>query len=327
MQRKASQPIRNIFTVDIEDWYHILNVPSAPPIAAWQELPSHVERNFLKLLDVFDETGSKVTCFFLGWIAKRYPQLVREAVRREHEIASHGFAHRLVFQMTPQEFRDDALTSRQLLEDLSGAAVRGYRAAGFSMTEDAPWFFEELIAAGYAYDSSIFPAKRGHGGWDASPVGPYTMVVRSGEIVEFPISVASVFGNRICFSGGGYLRLFPYSVVSRMAAQIESAGRPVIFYIHPREIDPGHPRLRMNAYRRFKSYVNLDGTLMKVRRILREFSCGTFSQYLDSYGPPGRIRADLRFSKSPGSEAAALARESVSSRGAAPKGKTPHAIG
>lgn len=166
---------------------------------------------------------------FLGWIANRYPQLVREAVQRGHEIASHGFAHRLVFQMTPEEFREDALMSRKLLEDLSGAAVRGYRAAGFSTTAAAPWFFDQLIAAGYVYDSSIFPAKRGHGGWDASPLGPYTTVANTGEIAEFPISVASVLGQRMCFSGGGYLRLFPYPVISRMAARIESAGRPVIF--------------------------------------------------------------------------------------------------
>ncbi len=323
MQKKTSPRVRSIFTVDVEDWYHILDVPSAPAMAAWQGLPSCVEKNFLTLLDVFDETGSKVTCFFLGWIAEHYPQLVREAVRRGHEIASHGFAHRLVFQMTPQEFREDALTSRKLLEDLSGSAIRGYRAAGFSMTEAAPWFFEELIAAGYAYDSSIFPAKRGHGGWGASPVAPYTTVVKTGEIAEFPISVASVLGNRMCFSGGGYLRLFPYAVISRMAARIESAGRPVIFYIHPREIDPGHPRLRMSLYRGFKSYVNLDSTLRKVRRILTEFSCGTFSQYLDSYGAPARIRMGTQGLRSPDFEIAS----EVSSRNAATKGKTPHAIG
>jgi len=327
MQKKPSQPMRSIFTVDVEDWYHILDVPSAPPMAAWQGLPSCIEKNFLTLLDVFDETGSKVTCFFLGWIAERYPRLVREAVHRGHEIASHGFAHRLVFQMTPLELREDALTSRTLLEDLSGCAVRGYRAAGFSITDAVPWFFEELIAAGYTYDSSIFPATRGHGGWDVSPMEPYTAVVRTGEIAEFPISVASVLGNRMCFSGGGYLRIFPYPVISRMAARIESAGRPVIFYIHPREIDPGHPRLQMNVYRRFKSYVNLDSTLLKVRRILGEFACGTFAEYMNSHGLPRQIQAESKFFKPPGLEAAALASESLSSRGAGPKGKTPHAIG
>jgi polysaccharide deacetylase family protein (PEP-CTERM system associated) len=307
--RKANKPMRNIFTVDVEDWYHILNVPAAPPIATWQDLPNHVEKNFLALLDLFDETDSKVTCFFLGWIAERHPQLVREAVRRGHEIASHGCEHRLVFQMTAHEFRADALASRQLLEDLSGTAVRGYRAAGFSMTGEVQWFFEELVAAGYTYDSSIFPAKRGHGGWDGSPLGPYTMVIASGEIAEFPISVVSIFGNRICFSGGGYLRLFPYSVVSHFASQVESEGRPVIFYVHPREIDKRHPRLRMNPYRRFKSYVNLDKTIRKVRRILDDFSCGTFCQYLDTYGLPA-VRRELRFSECCESEAV-LERASV----------------
>jgi polysaccharide deacetylase family protein (PEP-CTERM system associated) len=324
---QPSQPLQNIFTVDVEDWYHILDVPSAPPIAVWQGLPSRVERNFLRLLDVFDETGSKVTCFFLGWIAHRYPQLVHEAVRRGHEIASHGFAHHLVFHMTPQEFRADAQASRELLEDLSGSAVWGYRAAGFSTTGDTPWFFEELIKAGYQYDSSIFPAKRGHGGWDGSPLEPYTTVADNGMMVEFPISVSSVLGNRICFSGGGYLRLFPYSFISRAAAQIESTGRPVIFYIHPREIDPGHPRLRMNAVRRFKSYVNLDGTLTKVRRILHEFSCGTFRNYLDCHGlPPRRFRAKSGPSGLASSEEAVPADEPVL-RGGPSEGKTTRAIG
>jgi polysaccharide deacetylase family protein (PEP-CTERM system associated) len=322
MQKNPSQPVQSIFTVDVEDWYHILDVPSAPPMGAWQNLPSCVEKNFLTLLDIFDESNSKVTCFFLGWIAERYPQLVREAVQRGHEIASHGFAHRLVFQMTPEEFREDALMSRKLLEDLSGAAVRGYRAAGFSTTEAAPWFFDELIAAGYAYDSSIFPAKRGHGGWDASPLGPYTTVASTGEIAEFPISVASVLGQRMCFSGGGYLRLFPYPVISRMAARIESAGRPVIFYIHPREIDPRHPRLKMNAYRRFKSYVNLDSTEGKVRRILGEFSCGTFAEYMDSHGLPRRLAAESQFFKSPSPEATSASGKFVSPRDVAPEGKT-----
>ena len=326
MKKTPSQPVQNVFTVDVEDWYHILDVPSAPPIGAWQDLPSCVEKNFLTLLDIFDESGSKVTCFFLGWIAGRYPQLVREAVRRGHEIASHGFAHRLVFQMTPEEFRKDALMSRKLLEDLSGAVVRGYRAAGFSTTEAAPWFFGELIAAGYAYDSSVFPAKRGHGGWDSSPMGPYTTVTNTGEIAEFPISVANVLGKRMCFSGGGYLRLFPYRVISRMAARIESAGRPVIFYIHPREIDSRHPRLQMSAYRRFKSYVNLESTLGKVRRILEEFSCGTFAEYMDSHGLPRRLAAESQFFKSPSLEATISDGEFVSPRGAAPKEKPSHAI-
>lgn len=322
MKKRPSHGVRSIFTVDVEDWYHILDVPSAPPMDAWQDLPGCVEKNFLRLLDIFDESSSKVTCFFLGWIADRYPQLVREAVQRGHEIASHGFAHRLVFQMTPEEFRKDALVSRRLLEDLSGAAVRGYRAAGFSTTEAAPWFFDELIAAGYAYDSSIFPARRGHGGWDASPMGPYTTVANAGEIAEFPISLASVLGKRMCFSGGGYLRLFPYRVISQMAARIESAGRPVIFYIHPREIDPQHQRLQMSAYRRFKSYVNLDSTERKVRRILEEFSCGTFAEYMDSHGLPRRLTAESQFFESPSLEATSSGGEFVSPRGAAPEGKT-----
>ena len=159
-----------IFSVDVEDWFHILDVPRAPDVASWSGLPSRVEANFRRLLDLFSAQGRYVTCFFLGWIAERFPHLVREAVARGHEIASHGYAHRLAYRMTRSEFRADALRSRLLLEDISGTPVIGYRAAGFSSTEATPWFFAELSASGYLYDSSVFPARRGHGGNPNSPV-------------------------------------------------------------------------------------------------------------------------------------------------------------
>jgi polysaccharide deacetylase family protein (PEP-CTERM system associated) len=277
---------KNIFTVDVEDWYHILDIPSAPPQSIWGKLPARVEANFLRLLDLFSERNVQVTCFFLGWIAEHFPQLVREAVKRGHEIASHGYAHRLVFQIGRPEFCEDAVKSRKLLEDVGGVAVQGYRAAGFSSTNDTPWFFEELAAAGYLYDSSIFPAKRGHGGDPLAQLEPYVVPTPSGPIIEFPVTVADCFGKRLCFFGGGYLRIFPYWLIRAMANRISDSGRSVNFYVHPREIDPGHPRLSMSFPRRFKSYVNLDSTQRKVGRILTDFSCTTFSEYLKSHGVP-----------------------------------------
>jgi polysaccharide deacetylase family protein (PEP-CTERM system associated) len=276
----------NIFTVDVEDWYHILDIPSAPPQSAWDKLPSHVEANFLSFLDLFSERNVRVTCFFLGWIAEHFPQLVREAVKRGHEVASHGYAHRLVFQMSRQQFYEDAVTSRKLLEDVAGVAVQGYRAAGFSSTKDSPWFFEELVAAGYRYDSSIFPAKRGHGGNPVAQLEPYVVATRLGSIIEFPVTVADCFGKRLCFFGGGYLRVFPYWLIRAMANRVNDSGRVVNFYVHPREIDPEHPRLSMSFPRRFKSYVNLGSTRRKVGRILTDFSCTSFSEYLKSHGEP-----------------------------------------
>lgn len=271
--------MKTIFSVDVEDWFHILGVPSTPTIEQWDALPSTVEQNFRRLLDIFDEKDTHVTCFFLGWVAQRFPHLVREASGRGHEIASHGFAHRLVYEQSANEFYEDALTARKILEDISGRPVLGYRSSGFSVTLDTPWFFDKLLEAGYRYDSSVFPAPRGHGGMASRP-DPHMRRGESGELMEFPITVVDVLGRKLCFFGGGYLRLFPWAVIRRMTARVLDEGRPVVFYIHPREIDPNHPRLPMSARRRFKSYVNLDTTEAKLRHILDEFDVTSFDRFI-----------------------------------------------
>jgi len=270
----------SIFSVDVEDWFHILDVPSAPGLEEWPALPSRVEGNLLRLLDLFAEHDARVTCFFLGWVAERFPGLVKEAAARGHEIASHGYAHRLVYAMERQEFLQDAAGSRKLLEDICGAAVAGYRSAGFSATEKTPWFFETLAEAGYQYDSSVFPGPRGHGGMRTETLFPHRIAHNSTGLVEFPITLADLLGRPMCFFGGGYLRLFPYWLIRRMANKVLDEGRPVIFYVHPREIDATHPRLPMPAVRRFKSYVNLKTTETKIARILKEFPVTTFGEYL-----------------------------------------------
>lgn len=282
----AAAPIPSIFSIDVEDWFHILDIPAAPELASWDSLPSHVEANALRLLDVLDEHGAKATCFFLGWVARRHPRLVKEAARRGHEIASHGFAHRLVYHMSRREFFEDASGSRMTLEDLSGSRVLGYRSAGFSVTERVDWFFEALAEAGYRYDSSVFPAPRGHGGIRNHRRDPHVITANSTRVVEFPVSVADVFGKPFCFFGGGYLRLFPYRLIRRMAKQVLAEGRPVVFYVHPREIDPSGPRLPMPAVRRFKSYVNLHTTERKVRKILSDFPVTTFRDFLLTRSSP-----------------------------------------
>lgn len=270
----------SVFSVDVEDWFHILDLPSTPDLEQWRQLPSLVERNFRRLLDLFAETDIRVTCFFLGWVGERFPHLVREAAQRGHEIASHGYAHRLVYSFQPHEFREDASHARQILEDVAGTPVLGYRSAGFSVTSRCPWFFDELAAAGYRYDSSVFPAAHGHGGLQGAETAPYRVTTSQGPLIEFPITVASLAGKRMCFFGGGYLRLFPYPVIQRMSHKVLREGRPVLFYIHPREVDPHHPRLPMGILRRFKSYVNLDTTEPKIRRLLREFPVTTMAACL-----------------------------------------------
>lgn len=268
-----------IFTIDVEDWFHILDLPSTPPIAQWNSLPSRVEGNFHKMLEILDEHNAKSTCFFLGWVAERFPTLVREAAARGHEIASHGYSHLLAHQQTAEVFYADAVRARNALQDISGQPVLGYRASGFSVTEETPWFFEKLMAAGYRYDSSVFPGTHGHGGMTDVPCAPYEVEPGSG-FVEFPVSVEHVAGRPVCFFGGGYLRLFPYSIISKMTRRVLAKRRPVVFYIHPREIDLTAPRLPMSFTRRFKSYVNLASTEPKLRSLLTEFQVTSFRDFL-----------------------------------------------
>ena len=272
--------MKSIFSVDVEDWFHILDVPAAPEFSEWHRQPSRIEKSFMRLLDIFSEKGARVTCFFLGWVAERHPDLVREAAGRGHEVGSHGYSHRLAYEMTPEEFSEDVTKTRKLLEDLTGRPVLGFRAAGFSVTESTPWFFDRLIEAGYVYDSSVFPASRGHGGLKNAGRAPYVVAGGAARFVEFPISVVNVFGRPVCFFGGGYLRAFPYFIVRSMAHRVLGERRPVVFYVHPREVDPGQPRLAMPFMRKFKSYLNVKTTEAKITSILNDFEVTTFERFL-----------------------------------------------
>lgn len=267
----------SIFSIDVEDWFHILDVPSAPHLESWVTLPSHVERNFLTLLDLADEYDVTATCFFVGWVAERFPKLVKRALERGHEIASHSYAHRLVHQMTRAEFREDIRRSRAVLQEISGEAVTGFRAPGFSVTEDTPWFFEELASAGYRYDSSVYPGQRYSGGCPRAGTAPYRVPIGSDAFIhEFPATVIRIARYPVSVFGGGYLRISPSPLIRMATHIVEKEGRAAIFYVHPREIDPGHPRLPMSLKRRVMTYINIRTTSRKLRCIFREFSPRSF---------------------------------------------------
>jgi polysaccharide deacetylase family protein (PEP-CTERM system associated) len=238
------------------------------------------------LLELLADGGGTATCFVVGYFGKRFPQLIREAVAAGHEIAAHGYFHRLIYEMSPTGFYQDALATRKLLEDVSGAAVRGFRAPAFSVTARTPWFFEKLVEAGYRYDSSVFPAPHQTGGLAGGALAPYTVPTAAGALAEFPITTVRVLGQPMCFFGGGYLRLFPYPVIRAMGRKAQSEGRPIIFYVHPREIDPDQPRLPMSRRRRFTCYVNLETTRPKIRHILRDFQVTSFDAYLAQRAVP-----------------------------------------
>jgi polysaccharide deacetylase family protein (PEP-CTERM system associated) len=269
-----------IMSVDVEDWFHILNIPSAPKPDDWDALPSIVEDCMMRLLDIFSAADVRVTCFFLGWVAQKYPNLVREADRRGHEIASHGFGHRLVYELGTDAFLEDTHKAKHVIEDITGRPVQGYRAAGFSVTEATPWFFDALARAGHTYDASVFPLRRGHGGMPTAEWKPHRVTTPAGDITEFPMTVVHVGGERLCVFGGGYFRLTPYALIRRATRQILKEQRPAVFYLHPREIDPDHPRLQMNFARRFKSYVNLGATEWKLKSLLDDFEFETFESHM-----------------------------------------------
>jgi len=271
---------QSIFSIDVEDWFNLSGTGMEPAPSEWDRLESRVERNFRGLLDLLAENGSTATCFFIGYFGKRFPHLVREAVGAGHEIASHSYFHQLVYEMSPDEFYEDALASRKLLEDISGRPVRGYRAPAFSVTEHTPWFFEKLAEAGYQYDSSVFPAHHQTGGLATDKLAPHNIETPAGTIAEFPITVVRTLGPPMCFFGGGYLRLFPYRLMRAMGRRALNEGRPVVFYIHPREIDPDQPRMPLSRRRRFTCYVNLHSTRPKIEHILRDFQVSSFDKHI-----------------------------------------------
>ena len=276
--------LRNsIFTIDVEEYFHTHGISGAPPVSEWDSLPGRVETNLHKFFDLLSLHNVKATCFFLGYIAKKYPNLVKEAHGLGHEIASHGMYHQLIYDMKESDFLQDALSSRQLLEDISGTKVLGFRSPCFSATDKNPWLFDKLVEAGYEYDSSMFPASRDVGGIKSNKTDPHWINTKYGKLYEFPISIKRIMGKNICFFGGGYLRLFPRAVIIKMDESLYQAGSPVLYYIHPREIDPSHPRLETGLKQRFKSYVNLNTVEPKLEAILKKGSFLTCKEYYNNH--------------------------------------------
>lgn len=270
----------NIFSIDVEEWFNILDIPGEIPLPEWDKQESRLVANVSKLLELLERHDMKATMFWLGYFAEKYPELVKECHNVGHEIASHGYAHVLAYKVGRQKFREDIMLGKAILEELIGQPVQGFRAAGFSTTEDTPWFFEEVRSAGYLYDSSVFPAKRGHGGIDSSPLEPFWINTSAGKLLEIPQSVIEFSGKRISLFGGGYLRLAPKCLIDYGIRQLKKNGRPFVLYVHPREIDPLHPRLKMNCIRKFKSYTNLKSTYPKLEHLCQNRKFSLMKEFL-----------------------------------------------
>ena len=278
--------ILNAFTVDVEDYFQVASLASAIDRASWAQRESRVERNTGVLLELLSERGIRGTFFVLGWIAERHPGLIRRIAAAGHEIACHGFSHQLIYTQTPDEFREETARSKRILEDLAGTAVAGYRAASFSITRRSLWALDVLIDLGFEYDSSIFPIRHDRYGIPGANQRPGPIAAPSGRsLVEFPMSAAAYLGARIPVSGGGYFRLLPYFVTRAGLKQINRrSGAPFTFYLHPWEIDPAQPRVRVGWLSRFRHYNNLHRCEPRLRRLLGEFRFGTMREVLQGLG-------------------------------------------
>ncbi len=273
----------NAMTIDVEDYFQVAALFSAVKYEDWDKWPSRVENNTLRILDLFDEFKTKGTFFILGWVAERHPSLVKKIVERGHEIASHGYSHQLIYTQTPKVFREETARSKSILEDITGIQIKGYRAASYSVTTDSLWAIETLIELGFTWDSSIFPIHHDRYGIPASPDLPYTIRSESGSIVEFPLTTAKVAGQSIPAAGGGYFRQYPYFLSKWLFSRASGQGtRPMIFYLHPWEIDPDQPRVKnISAFSRFRHYTNLSRCESRLKQMLTDFSFCTVGQVLD----------------------------------------------
>ena len=265
--------ITNAFTVDVEDYFQVSALAPHFPRTQWESVPCRVERNVDLILSLLDEAEARATFFTLGWIAERFPEMIRRIGDAGHEVASHGYGHERASSQTRASFLADIRLARMVLEDVAGRAVVGYRAPSFSIGKSNPWAHDCIAEAGYAYSSSVYPIKHDHYGMPDAPRFPYRLDC---GLVEVPVSTVRLMGRNWPAGGGGFFRLLPYAVSRWQIERVNREdGRPAIFYFHPWEVDPEQPRvLEASARTRFRHYVNLERTEGRLRRLLRDFSWG-----------------------------------------------------
>lgn len=274
------------FTVDVEDYFHVSAFSSCIHPETWDQFESRVEIGTRHVLELAAKSGTKGTFFVLGWVAKRHPELVKEIYSAGHEIGCHSYMHQLVYDLGPDRFRNDLIRGRNILEDLIGIPVRLHRAPSFSVTTRSRWALEILAEEGFHTDSSIYPVRHDRYGIPDAPPQPHVISTRSGSIREFPGMICNVAGINVPVGGGGYLRLFPWSVTRRLLRKIRQQNRPLNVYVHPWEFDTEQPRISSPLRSRFRHYQNLNTTSRKVGLMLQEFRLTSMSQVLESISLP-----------------------------------------
>lgn len=279
-------PVWNAMSIDVEDYFHVAALADAVDRSEWSKMEYRAESSTARLLEVFAQRDIRATFFILGWVTKRSPALVKMIHDAGHEVACHGMSHKLIYTQTPEEFLQETRESKQLLEDITGAPVAGYRAATYSITRQSLWALDIIQQLGFQYDSSIFPIRHDLYGIPDAPQQPSLISTPSGaKIVEFPMSTVSMMGFRMPVSGGGYFRLLPYWLTRAGLRKLNLVlKRPFVFYLHPWEIDPDQPVVDVGWRSRFRHYTNLDRTESRLRRLTSEFRFTTLRDVLATAG-------------------------------------------
>jgi len=284
--------MQNALTIDVEDYYQVSNFEKHINRDQWSRYASRVVPNTERLLDLLARHGVRATFYILGYVAERHPELVQRIDAAGHEIGSHSYWHRLVYDLSPEEFRDDLRRSRDLLQGLIGKPVTTFRAPSFSITRRSLWALEILAEEGFTTDSSIFPVRHGRYGIIDARREPHALDFPAGRLWEFPITVyrAGKFAN-VPIAGGGYFRLFPLAVTMQLLRRVNACQSvPFVFYVHPWEFDPQQPRLRAGSrLQRFRHYVNLSTTESKLACMLKEFQFGRLDRVLANYSQNANI--------------------------------------
>lgn len=276
--------ISNALSVDLEEYFQVSNFEKLLDRERWGSLPTRVEASTHRLLDAFDETGSRATFFVLGWVAERHPALVRQIAARGHEIACHGFDHELLYEIGPERFRSDLRRACAAIAEASGCTPLGYRAPSYSVTEQSLWALDILAEEGFRYDSSIFPIRHHRYGIPSFEKQPLRLSLPSGaQIDEFPMSTLKIAGLTVPMAGGAYLRFMPKALFRWGFGRLVGQGVPTVLYLHPWEIDPDQPRQAVGLKVRVNHYFNLHRTEARLRGLLETFN----------FAPLGAVLADL----------------------------------
>lgn len=293
-----SQPVEsagtiiNAMSVDVEDYFQVSAFDGVVARAGWDSFDSRVVRNTNRLLELFDQAGVRATFFTLGWVAERFPALVRQIASTGHEVASHGYHHQLLYMLTPQQFREDIRSAKAALEDAIGSRVLGFRAPSYSIIASSLWAFDILIEEGYVYDTSVFPIHHDRYGIPDASRHAHRIERSAGALIEMPASTVRIAGMNFPIAGGGYFRLLPYGWTRWGIRRVNRLERqPVIFYLHPWEVDPDQPRFDVGPTTRLRHYTGLGHTARRLMRLLGDFRFDSVAAVLNLTPGAADVRA------------------------------------